>query len=198
MFKNWSHIPKLYVKNKCNVLINGKECNGSHHSIIHDAYGEGLVLHSTHRFPSLPTETLLMVYEVDCLKTKVNAILDPCSNISLITHSAAQTLNLRGKEISVVITKVGNTTERIQTREYHLTIRDISGKLWRIRAYGIDEITSSVTDINFLNVFSLFTTVSPDKIRRPVGMIDLLIGLDYCNLIPDKVEEVGNLQLMDP
>ena len=27
-------------------------------------------------------------------------------------------------------------------------------------------------------------------------MIDLLIGLDYCNLLPDKVEEVGNLQLM--
>ena len=51
-------------------------------------------------------------------------------------------------------------------------------------------------DINFSNVLSLFTTVSTNEIRRPVGMIDLLIGLDYCNLLPDKVEEGGNLQLM--
>ena len=77
--------------------------------------------------------TLLMLSKVNCLGININAILDPCSNLSLITHNVAQKLKLNGREISVTITKVGNTTEMIRTREYLLTLKDVNDCLWRIR-----------------------------------------------------------------
>ena len=122
----------------------GQICNEAHHAIIHDACMEVFVLHITRGFDNSFSDALLMICEVDSLSTKNNTILDPCSNISLITHSAAKLLNLNGRDISVAIIKVRNKTERIKTREYYLTLKDIRGDLWRIRACGMDGITSNI------------------------------------------------------
>ena len=52
----------------------GQICNEAHHSIIHDVYIEGFVLHITRGFDNSFSDTLLMICEVDCLSTKTNTI----------------------------------------------------------------------------------------------------------------------------
>ena len=75
-------------------------------------------------------------------------------------------------------------------------MKDIHGDLWRIKAYGIEEITSSVGKVDISKIINLFPNVDVKDIRRPAGKIDLLIGLDHCNLLPDKIAEIDKLQLM--
>ena len=61
------------------------------------------------------TQNLLML--ADCLNDTCNAaILDPCSNLSLITHRAARQLKLKGEHVAASITKVGNVTDVVTTK----------------------------------------------------------------------------------
>ncbi len=52
----------------------------------------------------------------------------------------------------------------------------------------------SPTTLN--GIASLFKHITEEDIRRPHGKIDLLIATDCTRLLPDKVQEVGDLQLM--
>ena len=42
----------------------------------------------------------------------------------------------------------------------------------------------------------LFRGVTEKDVRRPIGKVNLLIGTDYCSILPEKVGESGNFQLM--
>ena len=60
----------------------------------------------------------------------------------------------------------------------------------------MDEITSEVTAVDVSRVVSLFRGVTENDIKRPTGRIELLIASDCCTLLPNKVQQSGNLQLM--
>ena len=42
----------------------------------------------------------------------------------------------------------------------------------------------------------LFRGITERDIVRPVGEVDLLVATDCCTILPNKVQQVGNLQLM--
>ena len=67
---------------------------------------------------------------------------DPGSDMTIITHEMASKLRLKGKDVSISITKVGNKTETIDSKEYSLTLTDKYGNLIDIKAYGMKEITN--------------------------------------------------------
>ena len=71
----------------------------------------------------------------------------------------------------------------------------MDGKIWNVTAYGIESITSSVCEVDFTKVAELFEGITVSDLDRPSD-IDLLIGIDWCNLMPQVVSSVGNLQLM--
>lgn len=52
---------------------------------------------------------------------------------------------------------------------------------------------SNVEIVDVKNIVKLFENIQISDIERPV---DLLLGLDCCNLLPNKVAQVDNLQLM--
>ena len=43
----------------------------------------------------------------------------------------------------------------------------------------------------------LFPGIEASDIRRPVGDVEVLLGLDCCRLLPDKIAESDNLQLVN-
>ena len=73
---------------------------------------------------------------------------------------------------------------------------DNSGQEWTVHAYGIEQVTLEIGQFNVANVTKLFGGITEKDIKRPTGSVDLLIGTDCCMLLPEKVAEVGNLQLM--
>jgi hypothetical protein len=105
-------------------------------------------------------------------------------------------LRLAGKEKTLSLTKVGNSCETQCSEEYVVPLYDKAGEVWNVRGCGIEEVTA---DLNFLDVngmVSLFPGIKKEDIRRPMGNVDLLIGTDYCVLLPEKIQEVDGLKLM--
>ena len=64
-----------------------------------------------------------------------------------------------------------------------------------IEACGIDEISSNVNKTDLSEIAKLFG-VHTWQIARPEGKMELLIGSDYCDLLPTVVKTNGNLQLL--
>ena len=80
--------------------------------------------------------------------------------------------------------------------EYKLPLTDKSGTTWFTTVYELPEITADVGKVDVREVAKQFKDVSIDDVKRPTGKIHLLIGLDWCQLMPYKIAEVGNIQLM--
>ena len=62
--------------------------------------------------------------------------------------------------------------------------------------YEIEEITAAIKKIKVSKVVNIFKSVPLKNFCRPSGKVHVLIGLDWCQLMPVIVEQVGNLQLM--
>ena len=76
-------------------------------------------------------------------------------------------------------------------------LRTKGDRIWYIQVYGMDEITSHANEIDVSDVVNLFENIRLEDVDRPVGHIDVLLGLDSCELLPNKVAQIGNLQLMN-
>jgi hypothetical protein len=105
-------------------------------------------------------------------------------------------LGLAGEEITLSLNKVGNSCETVCSKEYAVPLYEKRGKVWNVRACGIEEVTA---DLNFVVVdgmVSLFPGIKKEDIRRPMGNVDLLIGTYCCVLLPEKIQEVDGLLSM--
>ena len=60
----------------------------------------------------------------------------------------------------------------------------------------MDEITAEINPTDVEEVAGLSPGITPSDIERPKDKIDLLVASDCCTLLPNKVQQVGNLQLM--
>lgn len=134
------------------------------------------------------------VYSNGC---PVTTLWDPGSDITIMTHALASRLGLKGKDIELSMTKVGNVTERYASKEYEIPITDSEGKIWNIKAFGINEISSNVSEVDMSEVVTLFENISSSDLESPSGDIDFLVGTDYCELLPNVVQVNGKLQLMN-
>ena len=97
--------------------------------------------------------------------------------------------------MSASLTKVGNSTEQLDSKMYKVPITDLTGTEWTIEACGINEITSDIAKVDTAFIARLFG-VEEWEIDRPTGKVDLLIDADYSSMIPEVVRTIDNLQLM--
>ena len=116
--------------------------------------------------------------------------------MSIITHKMARKLNLKGRDITLSCTKVGNHTETFHSKEYVVPMTDLEGNEWKIVAVGMQEITATLCKVDVSKVVRVFEGISLKDIERPTGTVDLLVGTDWCNLLPEVRQTVGKLQLM--
>ena len=117
-------------------------------------------------------------------------------SISLISKEAARKLKLCGSKITLSITKVGNTSEVQKSTEYIIPLEDNHGTVWELLVCEMNEITAETERIDVQMLKGIFPEVDTEKLKRPHGKADILIGTDYCKLLPEKVEQTDNLQLM--
>ena len=73
---------------------------------------------------------------------------------------------------------------------------DNDGVVHTVKAYGMEEITDTVEYVEVKGVSHLFPEVRYQDIKRPIGMVDMLIGLNYAYLHPTNLRADGNLRLM--
>ena len=180
---------------KCDVMeADNRPCNKNHHRLIHTTVIAAPNNHVKNRGNGSP---LLMLCNVTASGKNINTILDPGATLSLITHRAAKMLKLRGEDVTLEIIKVGNTSDTVRSKRYTLCIRDKEGIDWNLFCYGINEITSNASEIDMKSIVSVFSGVTEEDLSRPVGEMDLLIGVDYCSLLPSIVQRVGDLQLLN-
>lgn len=187
------------VRDGCTVRTNNKLCGIWHHPLLHKAQIDGSMYHYTNmtsRALNDRSKVMLMVSSVHHKGIPITTLWDSGSDITVITHSMAKRLGIAGRNISIKVTKVGNITENCITKEYTIPLVDQHGKVWHINAYGMDEITSNVWNVDTLEL-SRILKVQQHLLIRPVGKVDMLIGTDCCELLPKVIKTVGSLQLLE-
>ncbi|XP_045117673.1 uncharacterized protein LOC123508205 [Portunus trituberculatus] len=178
---------------QCTTGAPCSECGKYHHRMLHSFFSKPP--------PNINSNllsrdgVLLMINSVYSHTRPVTTLWDPGSNMTLITNRMAKHLGLKGRSINLTVTKVGNECTKMETREYDVPLSDCYGEVRVLKACGIAEITSETYPVDTRSVATLLGVQDKD-IERPHGKIDLLIGSDYCELLPSVVRTVGSLQLM--
>lgn len=67
----------------------------------------------------------------------IPTLWDSGSNISMITYRMARRLGLKGSDINLSITKIGNESRNFSSKIYKVPLVDAEGNLWEIEACGI-------------------------------------------------------------
>lgn len=133
---------------------------------------------------------ILIISKVKSNSIPLTTLWDPGANISLLTYESAKKLGLNGREVTLSVTKVGNTCECIQSKEYLLPLTDTDGKILKIKVYGMSKITADISKVNVHGVVKFFKGINEGDIARPEGKVDLLIGADCCILLPEKIDQI--------
>ena len=82
------------------------------------------------------------------------------------------------------------------TKAYNVTLIKRDGEKVVLRAMGVDEISSVIEPVNVEPALEVFPQIRDlQKIKRPSGKVDLLIGLNYQEIQPGEVSRKGGLSL---
>ena len=73
---------------------------------------------------------MLMVSTVYPGTSPVAVLWDPGANLSLLCNDVAPKLRLKVRDVALSITKVGNITETLQSKEYIIQLNDRTGTSW--------------------------------------------------------------------
>ena len=125
------------------------------------------------------------------------ANVEMCSSIqlqiSLIRSETAHNLGLKGRDISVNITKVGGELEKINTKVYKVPVTAIDNlKRHSVRAIGIPCISVEIARIHVAYIVERFG-LSNKKVWRGKGPVDLLIGIDHPNMHTGLTKQMDHL-----
>ena len=129
---------------------NNEICGRPHNPILHSLFVQNSITNQVQGASNLLSRegVLLMLGHMQSKGQKVATLWDPGSNLTMITHRMAKKLGLRGTDISLTVTKVGNSTDQFNSKIYKVPITDLTGTEWTIEACGINEITSDIVEIN--------------------------------------------------
>ena len=120
----------------------------------------------------------------------------PLLSIVLIRHGFAEDLGLKGQEVIQSIQVCGRDFEDWETKAYWVVMIDRNGVEHKMKALGIERITSDIEAMKVRGVLHLLHVPLCD-VERPHGPIDLLVSLNEAGLHPTGGDhKVGNLRLL--
>ena len=163
-FLKIGHIARNCSKRKQYELLlqdSTKKFGKYHNSTLQRAFVEGFVFHSSGQLENKYqnfNRVLLMVNTIRSRNQDINTLWDPGANISLISHSALKSAYLT--VLYRAITKVGNTTDYIKSKEYILPLTDAEGNVWEICVYGMNEVSTNIQDCDVSKIVHLFPKIS--------------------------------------
>ena len=186
-------------QSKTTCSING--CNKHHHETLHEAHVDGLVYQtSAYSSHNDAKNTMFQVMSIQCSKstTNVNVLWDGGSNCSLLTFEKAKHLGLTGKPVKLSIQRVGENADEAQAFDsfiYDLALRDCEGKENVFHVYGVERITNTLYPVDYQSLSTLFSKHNFSSMPKPVGEIDVLIGIDYAAFHPQIIDTNKHLVL---
>ncbi|XP_028413778.1 uncharacterized protein LOC114536622 [Dendronephthya gigantea] len=181
-------------RKQCNQVEDGNQCTYTHHPLLHKSNTAGVKLASV----SSQNDALLPVIAANIcgpngLYKRGNVLFDSGAQISLIRSETADSLGLKGKDISVNIIKVGGEEEAIRTKSYRVPVSGIGdSKNYSVTAIGIHCISEDVKAINTGSITEKLG-LPRDQVKRGKGQVDLLIGIDHANMHTGQTKQVEHL-----
>ena len=122
-----------------------------------------------------------------------NVLVDSGAQVSLIRQETADTLGLKGKDVSVTVTKVGGEEETMKTKTYRVELICIDdNKRYTVNAIGIDNISDEIPKVKTSHLPELLG-LQNTSFRRGKGHVDLLIGIDQVHMHAGETKEVNHL-----
>ena len=190
-------IKRGHLSKDCQQPPTCRQCNQHHHTKLHGVLNiQTETQGAVHTTGSIGGNVMLPVQRVHCKNQLLTAVYDSGSTISLITHDKAQQLGLENSPVKLTITRVGNISQTTNTKQYIVPLADSKGNIQLIQAFGMDEITHSIPYIDEGELSRIFD-IQEKGLHRPHGNVEILLGLDSCNLFPKVVRTVDNLQLLE-
>ena len=115
------------------------------------------------------------------------------AQISLIRTETADSLGLKGRDVSVNIVKVGGEEELIRTKSYKVPVSRIGNwKKYSVTAIGIPCISEDVKGIQTASIIQKLG-LAKDQVKRGKGQVDLLIGIDRPYMHTGQTKQVEQM-----
>ena len=145
-------------------------------------------------------EVLLIIQNIPVVSSPNKTLeslvfFDKGATIGLIRNLFAKRLNLTGKSVKKMVQVVGQSWSVWETMEYVVSLVDRFGKKHLLCLYGIDSITSPIQKVNIDGIMHKFPDTRALDVARPIGQVDILVGIDKLSLHPKQVLNVGDLGL---
>lgn len=181
-------------KQKCAKLENGIRCPQHHHQLLHKSNTVKIgVATSVNTKEAILPVLSANIGSANGLFKCGNVLLDSGAQVSLIRHDTAETLGLKGKDVSITITKVGGEEESIKTKEYKVQLTCIdTGKRFTVKAIGIQRISDEIPTVKTSHLPELLGLPNT-RFRRGKGHVDLLIGIDHAHMHAGETRQVDHL-----
>ena len=182
-------------RKQCTQKISGVQYKYYHHVLLHPsnpAASVGVASIENNTEAMLPVITVKISGKNNRHK-QGNILLDSGAQISLICTSTAKNLDLKGKDVSITIIKVGGEEEVLATKLYQVPITSLeSGAKFTVKAVGIPHISDDISNIN-IGEMAKGIGIPEVKIYRECGPIDMLIGIDHAYMHTGDSKKVGNV-----
>ena len=173
----------------CTEKQDDTQCKYYHHPLLHSAAytnSVGVAAAVSNRGAVLP------VVSVDILAAngnkRINVLLDSRAQINSIRLSSAEEMNLKGKDITVIIgMQVGGGEEQLKTKLFRIRVRSLERNSVRtVMTVGIPCISEDISEIKLRDF-------AKAKLHRGSGPVDILVGIDHPFLHTGETKEVQNL-----
>ena len=181
-------------RKKCTNTDNGRECPQEHHPLLHKSNSKSIGVASVtgSQGALLPVLTAKLCGQ-NGLQKNGNILLDSGAQVSLIRDDTAEMLNLKGRETSITITKVGGEVEHISTKVYKVPLSSEDGSVtYSVEAIGIPQISEEITPIDVKQAKKILG-IEKESVRRNKGQIHLLIGIDHAQFHAGTTTQAGDL-----
>ena len=183
-----------HVTKDCKSKHTCKTCHGKHNTLLHaDLTQKGevtgsLIAHQSFNFSAsgiIPT-ALVPVEDDTPRITVCRAMIDSGSQLSLITESAVQKMQLKRRRQSLTVNGIGNVAKTYNSGSVHLRLKPKSGsKVIEVRAFILPSLTQLLPSRSFdKSAQSHMRTVNlADPEFNVSSAIDLILGADIAEEI---------------
>ena len=120
-------------------------------------------------------------------------LLDSGAQVSLIQQETAETLGLKGKDVSITITKVDGEDETMKTKEYNVQLTCIdNNKCFTVKAISIQSISDEIPAVKTSHLPEVLG-IPNSRFRHGKGHVDLLISIDHAHMHAGETRQVNHL-----
>ena len=169
----------------CNAITRGDLERGVPEAVVHEE--EGAV------------HALMQVQSVEVAGAPRLGVIfwDNGSNVNMIRKAFAEEIGLNGKPAKHFLKTTGEPSKEWNTVTYEVGLVDRFGNTHYVIAMEMEHMTAAQPEVDLGCITEVFPGINPDDVKRPVGEVDMLLGIHVGGIHPTVSPEnvVGELRL---